>query len=87
VAGRRYPDLPAPLRQVGALLDAQAIDGGRTARAHLRWVAAGGGIDASRVDAVLALVGLEDAADRRIKGFSQATCPPRGWVTHGCGRP
>jgi ABC-2 type transport system ATP-binding protein len=70
VAGRPYADLAAPLHEVGALLDAKAIDGARTARAHLAWLARAGGIDPARVDQVLDLVGLVDVADRRAGGFS-----------------
>ena len=70
VHGRPYAELASPLRQVGALLDAQAVHGGRTAHGHLRWLAASNGIPRGRVDEVLARVGLADAAGRRIKGFS-----------------
>ncbi|GJF28037.1 ABC transporter ATP-binding protein [Kitasatospora sp. NE20-6] len=70
VHGRPYAELDSPLRQVGALLDAQAVHGGRTARGHLRWLAASNGIPERRVDEVLAQVGLADAARRRVKGFS-----------------
>src|SRR5918997_1933501 len=45
INGRSYHDLPAPMHEVGTLLDAKAIDGGRSARAHLRWQALAGGID------------------------------------------
>ena len=41
VAGRAYRDLAAPMREVGALLDAKAVHGKRSARQHLRWLAAG----------------------------------------------
>ncbi|UPK74782.1 ABC transporter ATP-binding protein [Nocardioidaceae bacterium SCSIO 66511] len=70
VAGRRYGDLPAPLREVGALLDAHAIHPGRTARDHLRWMAASNGIPAKRIDEVLGLVGLESVADNRAGRYS-----------------
>jgi ABC-2 type transport system ATP-binding protein len=70
VAGRPYDRLPAPLRSVGALLDAKAIDGARTARAHLGWLARAGGIGAARVGEVLDIVGLADVADLRAGGFS-----------------
>jgi ABC-2 type transport system ATP-binding protein len=70
VAGRAYRDLPAPLRQVGALLDAKAVEGVRSARNHLRWLALAGGIDGRRVDEVLALVGLADAAGTKVGDFS-----------------
>ncbi len=70
VAGRRYADHPAPLQEVGALLDAGAVHPGRTARTHLRALAATHGIGRGRVDELLALVGLTDVADRRVGGFS-----------------
>ena len=70
VAGRRYHDLPAPLREVGALLDAHAIHPGRTARDHLRWMAATNGISSKRVETVLGLVGLESVAGTRAGRFS-----------------
>ncbi|MEE1787529.1 ATP-binding cassette domain-containing protein [Streptomyces sp. SP17BM10] len=68
--GRPYAELADPLRQVGALLDAHALHGGRTARGHLRWLAASNGLPQRRVDEVLAQAGLADAAARRIRGFS-----------------
>jgi ABC-2 type transport system ATP-binding protein len=70
VAGRSYRDLPAPMREVGALLDAKAVHGGRRAYDHLLCLALSNGIARSRVDEVLRLVGLEDVARRRAKGFS-----------------
>ena len=70
VAGKAYRDLPAPLTEVGALLDAKALHGGRTARNHLRVLAASNGLPASRVDEVLRVVGLTEVADRRAGGFS-----------------
>ncbi|MCX4688964.1 ABC transporter ATP-binding protein [Kitasatospora purpeofusca] len=70
VDGRPYAELDRPLRRVGALLDAQALHGGRTARGHLRWLAASNGLPDRRVDEVLDRVGLTGAAGRRIRGFS-----------------
>ncbi|MFF2044894.1 ABC transporter ATP-binding protein [Kitasatospora sp. NPDC058170] len=70
VDGRPYAELAHPLRAVGALLDAHAVHGGRTARGHLRWLAATDGLPEHRVEEVLAQVGLTDAASRRIRGFS-----------------
>ncbi|GAA1389042.1 ATP-binding cassette domain-containing protein [Kitasatospora putterlickiae] len=70
VDGRPYAELDAPLRRVGALLDAHALHGGRTARGHLRWLAASNGLPDRRVGEVLDQVGLADAAGRRIRGFS-----------------
>jgi ABC-2 type transport system ATP-binding protein len=70
VDGRSYRDLPAPMREVGALLDAKALHGGRRARDHLLCVAQSNGIPRSRVDEVLRTVGLEGVARRRAKGLS-----------------
>src|SRR5919199_5157788 len=70
VNGRRYADFPAPLREVGALLEAKALHPGRTARNHLRWLAASNGIPARRVGEVLDLVGLDGVADQRVGRFS-----------------
>ena len=70
VGGRSYRDLPAPMREVGALLDAKALQGGRRARDHLLCLAQSNGIPRSRVDEVLRTVGLEGVARHRAKGFS-----------------
>ncbi|UOY03487.1 ABC transporter ATP-binding protein [Blastococcus sp. PRF04-17] len=70
VNGRRYQDSPAPLREVGALLEARALHPGRSARDHLRWLAVSNGIPAARVDEVLGLVGLADVAGKRVGTFS-----------------
>jgi ABC-2 type transport system ATP-binding protein len=67
---RRYDTLVRPLHQVGALLDATALHGGRTARLHLASVAQSNGIGPRRVTEVLRLTGLEAVADRRVKGYS-----------------
>jgi ABC-2 type transport system ATP-binding protein len=70
IGGRRYRDLPAPLHEVGALLDAKAVHGGRTAHNHLLCLAQSNGIPRRRVDEVLAIVGLETVGRRRAGGFS-----------------
>src|SRR5688500_811945 len=70
VNGHRYSDSPAPLREVGALLEARALHPGRSARDHLRWMAVSNGIPTARVDEVLGLVGLEAVADKRVGKFS-----------------
>ena len=70
VNGRRYSDYAAPLREVGALLEARALHPGRSARDHLRWLAASNGIPRPRVDELLGLVGLEAVADKRVGTFS-----------------
>src|SRR3954454_5242812 len=68
--GIRYSDLRSPAHIVGSVLDARCAHPGRTARNHLRVVAAGSSIATSRVDDVLSEVGLETAADQRAGGFS-----------------
>jgi ABC-2 type transport system ATP-binding protein len=70
INGRAYRDLPEPLHQVGAVLEASSFHPGRTARNHLRVQALAGQADPSRIDDVLDLVELTGAADRRIGGFS-----------------
>jgi ABC-2 type transport system ATP-binding protein len=70
IGRKSYADLRWPLREVGALLEAKAFHPGRTARAHLTGLAASNAIGADRVDEVLALTGLEKAADRRAGKFS-----------------
>jgi ABC-2 type transport system ATP-binding protein len=70
IGGRRYRDLRWPLREVGALLEARAFHPGRSARAHLRALAASNGIPRSRVEEVLDLVGLAEVAGRRAGRFS-----------------
>ena len=69
INGHAYTELAEPLRQVGAVLEV-GFHPGRTARAQLRIQALSAEADPSRVDDVLRLVGLADAADRRIGGFS-----------------
>ncbi|MFD0317336.1 ABC transporter ATP-binding protein [Streptomyces flavalbus] len=70
IGGYPYRRLPNAPRQVGALLDAKAVHGGRSARNHLLSLAQLSGIPARRVDEVLGVVGLQDVAKRRSKGFS-----------------
>jgi ABC-2 type transport system ATP-binding protein len=70
IGGRRYADLDAPFRQVGAILEAEAFHPGRRARDHLCVLALAAGLPLSRVDAVLREVDLAEAGDRRVKAFS-----------------
>lgn len=70
IDGRSYRDLPVPLREVGALLDAKALHGGRSATKHLEALALSNGIPLSRVTEVLNMVGLQGVARRRAGGFS-----------------
>ncbi|WP_228562791.1 ABC transporter ATP-binding protein [Catenulispora rubra] len=70
VDGKPYRNLPVPLREVGALLDAKSVHGGRTAYNHLACLAKSNGIPLRRVDEVIGLVGLEQVAKKRSKNFS-----------------
>jgi ABC-2 type transport system ATP-binding protein len=70
IDGRPYDALANPAAVVGTLLDASAVHPGRTGRTHLRLMAATVGVPAARADEVLELVGLTDAAGRRIGGYS-----------------
>src|SRR3954451_2130564 len=68
--GVPYEELERPAARVGVVLEDASFHPGRTARNHLRVLTATGERPASRVDAVLSAVGLDGAADRRVKGFS-----------------
>ena len=70
IDGTPYRNIPNPTRKVGALLDAKGVHPNRSARATLLWQAQAAGIARSRVDEVLDLVGLTDAAGKRVGGFS-----------------
>lgn len=70
ISGVPYRKLPNPPRHVGALLDAGAVHGGRSAYQHLLCLAQLSGIPARRVNEVLGVVGLQDVARKRSKGFS-----------------
>ncbi|MGW2347173.1 ABC transporter ATP-binding protein [Streptomyces sp. NPDC001661] len=70
IGGRAYATHPAPLTEVGALLEAKAVHPGRTAFHHLMALALTHGIPRSRVEHVLDLAGLTEVAHKRVKGFS-----------------
>ena len=70
VNGTPYDRLRAPLTEVGVLLDAKAVHTGRSARSHLRVMAATHGISRSRVDEVIEITGIASVADKRAGGFS-----------------
>jgi ABC-2 type transport system ATP-binding protein len=70
VQGKPYRELDHPLRAVGALLDAGWVHPNRSARSHLRWLAASNELPVARVEEVLRLVGLTEVADKRAGGFS-----------------
>jgi ABC-2 type transport system ATP-binding protein len=70
VDGREYGEIRRPLHQVGAVLEARAVHGGRSAYNHLLCLAQSNGIARARVREVLELVGLEQVGRRRARGFS-----------------
>ncbi len=70
IGGRRYQSLDRPLRHVGSLLDAAALQPSRTARNHLLWLAHSQGLGARRVDEVIGQAGLDRVARRRAGGYS-----------------
>ncbi len=70
VGGKPFAQLAQPMREVGAVLDAKAVHGGRSARNHLLCLAQAGGLPKRRVDEVLELVGLVDVARKRVGGYS-----------------
>ena len=70
IDGRRYRDLASPRRTVGAVLESSGFHPARTGRNHLRVIARAAGLDPSRIDPLLDVVGLGGAADRRVGGYS-----------------
>jgi ABC-2 type transport system ATP-binding protein len=70
ILGVAYKDLKNPLSQIGAVLDSRGFHGGLTGRQNLKVMAAAAKIPDSRVDEVLKLVDLEQAANKRAKGYS-----------------
>ncbi len=70
VSGQPYARLRHPLSHIGALLDASALQPGRTARNHLLWLAHSQGLTARRVDEVIEQAGLMPAARRKAGGYS-----------------
>jgi ABC-2 type transport system ATP-binding protein len=70
IGGQPYPKLRRPLSHIGAMLDAAALQPGRTARNHLLWLAHSQGLSGTRVDEVIERAGLTSAARRKAGGFS-----------------
>jgi ABC-2 type transport system ATP-binding protein len=70
IGGRPYRSLRHPLHEVGALLDAAALQPARTGRNHLLWLAHSQGLTGRRVDEVIAQAALDSAARRRAGGYS-----------------
>ena len=88
VNGRRYRDFPAPLREVGALLEARAVHTGRSAYNHLLALAQTHGVPKSRVLDLIDRVGLHEVARKRVGTFSLGMgsgsgSPPRSSPTRG----
>jgi ABC-2 type transport system ATP-binding protein len=70
VGGKAYASLRQPMRVIGSLLDAGALQPSRSARNHLLWLAHSQGLDARRVDEVIEHAGLQGVARRRAGGYS-----------------
>jgi ABC-2 type transport system ATP-binding protein len=87
IDGKPYAELGDPARHVGAVLEASSFYPGRRARDHLRVQAMAGDIDATRVESVLELVGLQEAARRRVGGFSLGMRQRLGIATAMLGDP
>jgi ABC-2 type transport system ATP-binding protein len=87
INGRRYADLPEPLHEVGALLDAGAVHPGRTGYHHLLTLALTTGISKSRVEQVIDMVGLSDVAGKRTHGYSLGMGQRLGLATALLGDP
>ena len=87
--GTTYGDLEHPSRQVGAVLEDASFHPGRTGRNHLRVLAAAGEHPPGRPEEVLETVGLTEARDRRVKGYSMGmrqrlAIRPHCWATPRC---
>ncbi len=87
IDNKNYRDIAAPMQEVGSLLDAKAIQGGRSAYNHLLWVAQAAGIPKSRVGEVLDTVGLVDVARRKVDSFSLGMSQRLGIATALLGSP
>jgi ABC-2 type transport system ATP-binding protein len=87
IFGRRYGELENPLATVGAVLETSGFHPWRSARHHLRMIAAAAGIPGERVNEVLRLVGLGHAARRRVGSFSLGMRQRLGVAAALLGRP
>lgn len=87
IGGRPYADLPAPRRAVGAVLGPDGFHPGRSGRDHLRVIARAAAVPGHRIDEVLELVELTDAADRRVGTYSLGMRQRLGLATALLGDP
>jgi ABC-2 type transport system ATP-binding protein len=87
IEGVHFTELSDPAHTVGAVLDGGMLHPGRTGRNHLRALAQAAGIGRSRVEDLLTLVGLQDAADRRAGGYSLGMRQRLGLATALLGDP
>lgn len=87
VFGRRYRDLDDPACRIGAVLESSDFHPGRSGRDHLRALAAAAKIPPGRIDEVLTLVELDDAADRRVRTYSLGMRQRLGLATALLGDP
>jgi len=87
IDGKPYAQLADPARHVGAVLETTGFHPGRRARDHLRVLAAAGGLPSACVDEALGQVGLAEAANRRVKGFSLGMRQRLGLASALLGRP
>jgi ABC-2 type transport system ATP-binding protein len=87
IGGRPYHRIPDPIRAVGAGLEASGFHPARTGRNHLRVLCRAAGLPEQRADEVLHLVGLQDAAQRKVRGYSLGTRQRLGLATALLGDP
>ena len=85
--GKKYSEFDRPLTHVGSLLDAGDAHKGRSARNHLRWIAATHGFSSRRIDEVLQQVGLQEAAKTKVGKFSLGMRQRLGLATALLGDP
>ncbi len=87
IGGSHYSELRHPLRTVGAALEASSFHPGRSGANHLKVYAQAAGLPTSRIDETLALVGLSDAAGRKVGGYSLGMRQRLGLATALLGDP
>jgi ABC-2 type transport system ATP-binding protein len=87
IGGVRYAEMPDPIRQVGAILEASSAHRGRSARNHLRVICRAAGLPDQRADEVLTMVGLNTVGTRKFKGYSLGMKQRLGIATAMLGDP